>query len=83
MTVYRIDRLDDEGKITRSARLVRGNDQETLRAAARMIGRHRAREIWDHTRVVGQVTWEECWRLKRRSATEIRPRPPAVACTLT
>jgi len=71
MITYRIDLLNDEGKISSSGRVVCRNDQEALRAAARMIGCHQALEIWDHTRVVGQVTSEECWRLKHRSA---RPR---------
>jgi len=69
--VYQIDFLDDNGKISSSERIARRNDQEVLRAAARMIGRHQALEVWDDTRVVGQVTWEECSRLKHRSA---RPR---------
>ena len=62
MIVYRIDLLDNEGKISSSERVVRRNDQEALRSAARMIGHHKALEIWDHTRVVGQVTSEECRR---------------------
>lgn len=53
MITYRIDLLDDEGKISSSGRVVCRNDQEALRAAAPMIGSHQALEIWDHTRVVG------------------------------
>jgi hypothetical protein len=70
MIVYRIDLLDNEGKISSSERVVRQNDQEALRSAARMIGHHKALEIWDHTRVVGQVTSEECRRFKRRPARQ-------------
>jgi hypothetical protein len=70
MIVYRIDLLDNEGKISSSERVVRRNDQEALRSAARMIGHHKALEIWDHTRVVGQVTSEECRRFKRRPALQ-------------
>jgi hypothetical protein len=66
MIVYQIDLLDDEGKISSSGRVACRNDQKALRAAARMIGRHQALEIWDDTRVVGQVTWEECRRIKHR-----------------
>jgi len=60
MVAYRIDFLDHEGRIRRSTRVVCQDDREALRAVVGRIGRHRAIEIWDHTRVVGQLTAEEC-----------------------
>ncbi|HME27825.1 MAG TPA: hypothetical protein VKI44_41995 [Acetobacteraceae bacterium] len=72
MSVYQVDLLDDEGKVSSSGHVVRRNDKEALRRAARMIGRRQALEIWDDTRVVGQVTWEECWQLKHRSTRPSR-----------
>jgi hypothetical protein len=80
MITYRIDLLDGEGKISSFGRVICRDDQEALRAAAWMIGRHQALEIWDHTRVVGQVTSEECSRLKDRSSRPRRilvPQPSA------
>jgi len=74
MVVYRIDLLDAEGRISRSGTLDYGNDRDALHAAARVIGRHHALEIWDQNRVVGQLTAKDCERLKRRPA---RPRPDA------
>ena len=74
MVVYRIDLLDAEGRISRSGTLDYGNDRDALHAAARVIGRHHALEIWEHTRVVGQLTAKDCERLKRYPA---RPRPDA------
>jgi hypothetical protein len=64
MPIYRIDFLDDEGKTRSTGRVDCRDDQEVLRAAAQVIGDHPALEIWDHTRVVGQLTAEECRRLK-------------------
>jgi DNA-binding transcriptional regulator/RsmH inhibitor MraZ len=72
MVVYRIDLLDEEGRISLSDTLDSGNDRDALHAAARVIGRHHALEIWDQTRVVGQLTAKDCERLKRHPA---RPRP--------
>jgi hypothetical protein len=60
MVVYRIDWLDDEGRIARSEDVVSPDDREVLRAGARLIGGHRAVEVWERTRVVGQLTAEEC-----------------------
>jgi hypothetical protein len=79
MVVYRVDLLDGEGKVSVSGSLVYANDQEVLRAAAKVIGRHRAVEIWDHTRVVGQLAAIDCERLKHRDA-RLKPdaRPAAL-----
>lgn len=74
MVVYRIDLLDEEGRISLSGTLDSGNDRDALHAAARVIGRHHALEIWDQTRVVGQLTAKDCDQLKRRPA---RPGPDA------
>lgn len=68
MVVYRIDLLDEDGRISLSGTLDYGNDRDALRAAARVIGRHPALEIWDDTRVVGQLTARDCEQLKRRTA---------------
>jgi hypothetical protein len=72
MVVYRIDLLDEEGRISTSGSVVYPDDREALRAAAEAIGQHRAVEIWDQTRVVGQLTAVDCARLKQRTA---RPSP--------
>ena len=60
MTVYRIDYLDDAGRITSSEDLVFRDDREVLRGSARRVGSHQAIEVWNHTRVVGQLTAAEC-----------------------
>jgi hypothetical protein len=60
MVVYRIDFLDYEGRAVSSRRAVHDRDAEVLRAAARLIGRHHAIEVWDNTRVVGQLTAADC-----------------------
>ena len=80
MVVYRIDLLDDEGRTTISGHVVYPTDREVLHAAARTIGKHHALEIWDYTRVVGQLTAHDCKRLR---AARQRPhlRPAAVAGT--
>jgi DNA-binding transcriptional regulator/RsmH inhibitor MraZ len=74
MVVYRLDLLDAEGRIALSGTLDSGNDRDALHAAARVIGRHHALEIWDQNRVVGQLTAQDCKRLKRHPA-----RPESVA----
>ena len=60
MAIYRIDFLDHDGRVRCSRRAVHQDDREVLRAAARLIGRHQAIEVWDYMRVVGQLTAEEC-----------------------
>jgi hypothetical protein len=60
--VYRIDILDEEGKVGRTAQAICRDDHDALRAAARRIGGHPAVEIWQHTRVVGRVTAKEFGR---------------------
>jgi len=68
MAVYRIDFLDDEGRISNSRRANHPDDRVALRAAAHLIGRHQAIEVWDHLRVVGQLTAEECRFIQVRVA---------------
>jgi len=82
MVVYRVDLLDGEGKTSISGSLVYPNDREVLHAAARMIGRHHGVEIWDDTRVVGQLAARDCERLEHWTARlKPKPRPTAAART--
>jgi DNA-binding transcriptional regulator/RsmH inhibitor MraZ len=82
MVVYRVDLLDEEGKISVSGSLVYPNDRAVLRAAAKVIGHHQAVEVWDHTRVVGQLAARDCERLEHWTARlKPKPRPTAAART--
>jgi hypothetical protein len=66
MVVYRIDLLDEEGRISTSGSLAYRNDRDVLRAAAKVIGHHQAVEVWHHTRVVGRLAAQDCERLEHR-----------------
>jgi hypothetical protein len=82
MVVYRVDLLDEQGKVSISGSLSYPTDREVLRAAAKVIGHHRAVEVWDQTRVVGQLAAKDCERLNLRTARpKYNPRPAALPRT--